>query len=61
MERARAAGEVRADLDARTEVVLLLALANGLTASVLGRERTTDDALRVLRHQLDRVLAPTTG
>jgi AcrR family transcriptional regulator len=61
LERARVAGEVRADLDPRTEVVLLLALANGLTSSVLGRQRTADDALRVLRHQLDRVLLPGDG
>ena len=56
LERAQAAGEVPADLDARTEVVLLLALANGLTSSVLGRQRTAGDAVRVLRHHLDRVL-----
>jgi AcrR family transcriptional regulator len=61
LERARVAGEVPAELDARTEVVLLLALANGLTSSVLGRQRTADDALRVLRHQLDQVLAPGNG
>jgi AcrR family transcriptional regulator len=58
LERAQAEGEAPSGLDARTEVVLLLALANGLTSSVLGRQRTADDALRVLRHQLDRVLAP---
>jgi len=54
--RAQAEGEAPPGLDARTEVVLLLALANGLTSSVLGRQRTAEDALRVLRHQLDRVL-----
>ena len=57
LERAQAEGEAPPGLDARTEVVLLLALANGLTSSVLGRQRTADDALRVLRHQLDRALA----
>ena len=61
LERAQAEGEAPADLDARSEVVLLLALANGLTSSVLGRQRTAEDALRVLRHQLDRVLGPKAG
>ena len=56
LERAQAEGDAPADLDARTEVVLLLALANGLTSSVLGRQRGPDDALAVLDHQLDRVL-----
>jgi AcrR family transcriptional regulator len=56
LARAQREGEAPAGLDARTEVVLLLALANGLTASVLGRQRDADDALRVLRHQLDRLL-----
>jgi AcrR family transcriptional regulator len=61
LERAQEEGEVAAGLDARTEVVLLLALANGLTSSVLGRQRSPEDALRVLRHQLDRVLGPDAG
>ena len=61
LARAQQEGEAPAGLDARTEVVLLLALANGLTSSVLGRQRSGDDALRVLRHQLDRVLGPTAG
>jgi AcrR family transcriptional regulator len=59
--RAQAEGDAPAELDARTEVVVLLALANGLTSSVLGRQRSVDDAVRVLRHQLDRVLGPVTG
>lgn len=58
LERARSEGELPAGLDARTEVVLLLALANGLTSSVLGGQRSADDAQRVLDHQLDRVLGP---
>ena len=39
-------------------MVLLLALTNGLTSAVLGGQRSADDALRVLRHQLDRVVGP---
>ncbi|MBB3081866.1 TetR/AcrR family transcriptional regulator [Geodermatophilus sabuli] len=58
LERAQGEGDAPRELDARTEVVLLLALANGLTASVLGRQRGAGDALHVLRHQLDRVLGP---
>ncbi|RBY82857.1 TetR family transcriptional regulator [Geodermatophilus sp. TF02-6] len=61
LQRAQAEGDAPQDLDARTEVVLLLALVNGLTAGVLGRQRGADDALRVLRHQLDRVLGPAAG
>jgi len=56
--RAQQEGEAPADLDAATEVVLLLALTNGLTSAVLGGQRSADDALRVLAHQLDRVLGP---
>ena len=56
LERAQAEGEAPALLDARTEVVLLLALANGLTSSVLGRQRSAEDAMAVLAHHLDRVL-----
>lgn len=56
LARAQAEGEAPDDLEARTEVVLLLALANGLTASVLGRQRSAPEALAVLHHQLDRVL-----
>jgi AcrR family transcriptional regulator len=47
--------------DPRTEVAALLALANGLTASVLGRQRTGEEAAGILRHALDRVLADPGG
>ncbi|MGY1858002.1 TetR/AcrR family transcriptional regulator [Modestobacter sp. SYSU DS0290] len=55
LTQAQEAGTAPRDLDARTEVVLLLALVNGLTSSVLGGQRSAVDAQRVLDHQLDRV------
>jgi AcrR family transcriptional regulator len=48
-------GVLPPDRDARTEVAALLALANGLTSSVLGRQRTAAEAAAVLRYALDRV------
>ncbi|WP_188191838.1 TetR/AcrR family transcriptional regulator [Nonomuraea sp. SYSU D8015] len=42
-------------LDARTEAVALLAMSAGLNAAVLAGQRTADDAMAVLRHQLDRL------
>ena len=45
----------------RIEVAALLALVNGLTASVLGRQRTAEDAAGVLRHVLDRLFADPGG
>jgi AcrR family transcriptional regulator len=53
--RAREAGDIAADRDPRTEVVGLLAMANGLTSSVLGTQRTADEAAAVLRYHLDRL------
>jgi AcrR family transcriptional regulator len=50
-------GAVSAAGDPRTEVAALLALANGLTSSVLGRQRTAEAAAAVLRYALDRVFA----
>lgn len=55
LARAQEAGEVAADRDPRAEVVGLLALANGLTSSVLGTQRTVEDAEAVLRYHLDRL------
>jgi AcrR family transcriptional regulator len=55
--RAQEAGEIAADRDPRTEVVRLLALANGLTSSVLGTQRTAEQAADVLRYSLDRLFA----
>jgi hypothetical protein len=54
-------GAVPADRDPRTEVAVLLALANGLTSSVLGRQRTAEAAAGVLRYALDRVVAEPGG
>jgi AcrR family transcriptional regulator len=48
-------GAVATDRDPRTEIAALLALANGLTSSVLGRQRTPDEAAAVLQYQLDRL------
>ena len=56
--RAQQAGEVAADRDPRTEVVRLLAMANGLTSSVLGGQRGVEDALAVVRYALDRLFSP---
>ena len=52
---AREAGTVPPGSDPRTEVATLLALANGLTASVLRGQRDAEDARRILDAQLDRV------
>ncbi|MGY1601904.1 TetR/AcrR family transcriptional regulator [Geodermatophilus sp. SYSU D00815] len=56
---AQEAGEVAADRDPRTEVVGLLAMANGLTSSVLGTQRSAAQAAAVVRYHLDRLFAPT--
>jgi AcrR family transcriptional regulator len=55
MAGAQGSGEFPAGLDARTEVAALLALANGLTASVLAGQRTAGDAAAILHAQLDRL------
>jgi AcrR family transcriptional regulator len=59
--RAVESGEVAGDRDPRIEVVSLLALTNGLVSSVLGRQRTVDDALAVVRYRLDRLFGPPAG
>jgi hypothetical protein len=48
-------GEVPADRDPRTEVVALLAMTNGLVSSVLGTQRTAEQAAEVLGYTLDRL------
>ena len=53
--RAQEDGDVDPDRDARTEVVVLLALTNGLVSSVLGTQRTAEQAAEVLRYTLDRL------
>jgi AcrR family transcriptional regulator len=57
--RAQEAGEIASDRDPRTEVVRLLAMANGLTSSVLGGQRSVDDAAAVVRYALDRLFPPS--
>ena len=47
-----------AGLDSRAEAATLLAMSAGLGTSVLGRQRSTDDALGVIGYQLDRLLPP---
>jgi AcrR family transcriptional regulator len=59
--RAQDAGQIAADRDPRTEVVALLALANGLTSSVLGTQRTADEAVSVVRYTLDRLFVAVGG
>ena len=53
--RAQEAGAIDPARDARREVVALLAMANGLTSSVLGTQRDVDDAVSVVRYALDRL------
>lgn len=60
---AQQAGDISPDRDPRTEAAALLALANGLTASVLGRQRSHQAATAIIGYHLDRLLtdhhAPT--
>ena len=52
-------GEVAGDRDPRMEVVSLLAMTNGLVSSVLGRQRSVEDALAVVHYRLDRLFLPS--
>ncbi|MGP4096979.1 TetR family transcriptional regulator C-terminal domain-containing protein [Nonomuraea sp. KM90] len=52
---AQQAGEIDSDRDPRTEVVALLALANGLTSSVLSRQRSHEAAAAIIDYYLDRL------
>jgi AcrR family transcriptional regulator len=58
LARAQEAGDIGAGRDLRAEVVGLLAMANGLTSSVLGTQRTVSDAEAVLGYHLDRLFGP---
>lgn len=51
--------EVDAKTDPRTTVAALLALANGLTASVLGGQRTSQAAQAILHHSIDTLIEDT--
>ncbi|MEV4575307.1 TetR family transcriptional regulator C-terminal domain-containing protein [Nonomuraea jabiensis] len=55
---AQQAGEIAPDRDPRTEVAGLLALANGLTSSVLSRQRSHEAAIEIIDYQLDRLFGP---
>ncbi|MFF3378382.1 TetR/AcrR family transcriptional regulator [Streptomyces sp. NPDC002680] len=55
LQQARAAGLTAPDIDVRKEAVMLLALSAGLGTSVLVGQRSAEDAVAVLLHQLDRI------
>jgi AcrR family transcriptional regulator len=55
LEAAQRTGDIAADLDARTEAISLLALSAGLGTSVLLGQRSTKDALRILKYHLNRL------
>jgi AcrR family transcriptional regulator len=52
---AQQAGDIGPDRDPRTEVAALLALANGLTSSVLSRQRSHEAAAAIIDYHLDRL------
>jgi AcrR family transcriptional regulator len=53
---AQQAGDVAADADPELAAAGLLAMVNGLGSSVLGGQRTGDEALAILRYYLDTTL-----
>ncbi|GGT38687.1 TetR/AcrR family transcriptional regulator [Nonomuraea spiralis] len=55
---AQQAGDIAPDRDPRTEVAGLLALANGLTSSVLSRQRSHEAATEIIDYHLDRLFEP---
>lgn len=55
---AQQAGDIAPDRDPRTEVASLLALANGLTSSVLSRQRSHEAASKIIDYHLDRLFEP---
>jgi AcrR family transcriptional regulator len=61
LAKAQEAGEIAPDRDLRADVVGLLAMANGLTSSVLGTQRSVEDAEAVLGYHLDRLFSPGRG
>ncbi|AQZ61754.1 Transcriptional regulator, TetR family [[Actinomadura] parvosata subsp. kistnae] len=58
---AQQAGEIAPDRDPRIEVAGLLALANGLTSSVLSGQRSYEDATEIIEYHLDRLFGPADG
>jgi AcrR family transcriptional regulator len=61
LSAAQQAGTIDAGRDPRTEVAALLALANGLTSSILAGQRTSEAAAGVLGYALDRLFAGPDG
>ncbi|MDP9843411.1 TetR/AcrR family transcriptional regulator [Streptosporangium lutulentum] len=55
---AQQAGDIAPDRDPRTEVASLLALANGLTSSVLSQQRSHEAAAKIIDYHLDRLFGP---
>ncbi|GAA5155817.1 TetR/AcrR family transcriptional regulator [Amycolatopsis dongchuanensis] len=55
IERGQKLGRARPDVNARAEAAFLLAGAEGLQASMLLGQRTPDEAVTLLDHQIDRI------
>ncbi|MEU8363567.1 TetR/AcrR family transcriptional regulator [Nonomuraea sp. NPDC048882] len=55
---AQRAGQIPPGRDPRTEVAALLALANGLTSSVLSGQRDHRAAMEIVAYQLDHLFGP---
>ncbi|MFF4198022.1 TetR/AcrR family transcriptional regulator [Nonomuraea sp. NPDC001831] len=55
---AQQAGDIAPDRDPRTEVAGLLALATGLTQSVLSGQRSRESAADIIGYHLDRLFTP---
>lgn len=58
LRAAQGAGSMPAELDARTEVLGMMAMSAGLGTSVLLGHRTIPQALAVLRYHVDRIMPP---
>ncbi|WBB75999.1 TetR/AcrR family transcriptional regulator [Micromonospora sp. WMMD1128] len=58
LSAAQQAGQIDATLDPETTAAGLLALTNGLGASVLGGQRDGETALAVLTYHIDRLFKP---
>ncbi|SFK31304.1 TetR/AcrR family transcriptional regulator [Amycolatopsis sacchari] len=55
IEQGQKLGRARPDVNARAEAAFLLAGAEGLQASMLLGQRTPDEAVALLDHQIDRI------
>ncbi|WP_344922002.1 TetR family transcriptional regulator C-terminal domain-containing protein [Streptosporangium oxazolinicum] len=56
LAQARDDGDMAADLDPRTEAIVLLATAAGLGIAVLAGQRDAESALAILRERLTRLI-----